>query len=63
MWRFVVFHAPARNESGGKPTIACSADFHDITRGRSGSYTAVADYDRVTGWGSPKVALISALIP
>jgi subtilase family serine protease len=43
----------AGNESGGKPTAAYAADFHDITSGCSGSYCAVAGYDLVTGWGSP----------
>jgi len=36
-------------------------DFHDITSGTSGSYSAVADYDLVTGWGSPSAGLINAL--
>jgi len=37
--------------------------FHDITKGKSGSYSAVAGYDLVTGWGSPKgVGLINALV-
>ncbi len=38
-----------------------AADFHDITSGTSGSYSAVTGYDLVTGWGSPQAALISAL--
>jgi subtilase family serine protease len=38
-----------------------SADFHDITSGTSGSYSAVTGYDLVTGWGSPKAGLIAAL--
>lgn len=39
-------------------------DFHDITSGTSGSYSAVTGYDLVTGWGSPKGAgLINALAP
>jgi subtilase family serine protease len=38
-----------------------SADFHDITSGKSGSYSAVTGYDLVTGWGSPKAALITEL--
>jgi subtilase family serine protease len=38
------------------------ADFHDITSGTSGSYSAVSGYDLVTGWGSPNgAALINAL--
>jgi subtilase family serine protease len=38
-------------------------DFHDITSGKSGSYSAVTGYDLVTGWGSPKgQGLIDALV-
>jgi kumamolisin len=38
-------------------------DFHDITSGKSGSYSAVKGYDLVTGWGSPKgQGLINALV-
>jgi subtilase family serine protease len=29
------------------------SNFHDITSGTSGSYSAVVGYDLVTGWGSP----------
>jgi subtilase family serine protease len=40
------------------------ADFHDITSGTSGSYSAEVGYDLVTGWGSPNgAALINALAP
>jgi subtilase family serine protease len=42
-------------------TSAYSANFHDITNGISGSYSAVAGYDLVTGWGSPNSGLIAAL--
>jgi kumamolisin len=38
-------------------------DFHDIISGTSGSYKAVKGYDLVTGWGSPKAALITNLAP
>ncbi|HTX76655.1 MAG TPA: S53 family peptidase [Terracidiphilus sp.] len=38
-----------------------SADFHDITSGKSGSYSAVTGYDLVTGWGSPTAGLITEL--
>ncbi|MGA7243258.1 MAG: protease pro-enzyme activation domain-containing protein [Terracidiphilus sp.] len=38
-----------------------AADFHDITSGTSGSYSAVAGFDLVTGWGSPTATLITAL--
>jgi subtilase family serine protease len=38
-------------------------DFHDITIGKSGSYSAVSGYDLVTGWGSPNgQALVNALV-
>jgi subtilase family serine protease len=38
-------------------------DFHDITSGKSGSYSAVKGYDLVTGWGSPDgQGLINALL-
>jgi subtilase family serine protease len=38
-------------------------DFHDITSGKSGSYSAVTGYDLVTGWGSPNgQGLINALV-
>jgi kumamolisin len=40
-----------------------NTDFHDITSGKSGSYSAVVGYDLVTGWGSPNgVNLINALV-
>jgi kumamolisin len=48
---------------GENVTSAYAADFHDITSGTSGSYSAVVGYDLVTGWGSPKVGLISTLEP
>ena len=38
-----------------------AADFHDITSGTSGSYSAVTGYDLVTGWGSPNSGLLGAL--
>jgi len=54
----------AQNESGGALTAAYSTDFHDITSGTSGSYSATTGYDLVTGWGSPNGAnLINALAP
>jgi subtilase family serine protease len=38
-------------------------DFHDITSGKSGKYSAVKGFDLVTGWGSPNGAgLIEALV-
>jgi kumamolisin len=40
-----------------------NTDFHDITSGKSGSYSAVPGYDLVTGWGSPNgTGLINALV-
>jgi subtilase family serine protease len=38
-------------------------DFHDITKGSSGKYSAVKGFDLVTGWGSPNgEGLINALV-
>jgi kumamolisin len=43
-------------------TSSYATDFHDITSGTSGSYSAVTGYDLVTGWGSPNGSgLINAL--
>jgi len=42
-------------------TTTYGEDFHDITSGTSGSYSAVVGYDLVTGWGSPTAGLITAL--
>jgi subtilase family serine protease len=45
-------------------TSSYATDFHDITSGTSGSYSAVVGYDLVTGWGSPNGSgLINALAP
>jgi subtilase family serine protease len=44
-------------------TSAYSTGFHDITSGKSGSFSAVTGYDLVTGWGSPKAGLITELAP
>ena len=39
-------------------------DFHDITSGSNGTYSAVTGYDLVTGWGSPNgTGLINSLAP
>jgi len=38
-----------------------AADFHDVTSGTSGSYSAVSGFDLVTGWGSPNAGLLAAL--
>jgi kumamolisin len=41
-----------------------STDFHDITSGSNGTYSAGKGYDLVTGWGSPNgTGLINALAP
>lgn len=54
----------AQNESGGSLTSAYTTDFHDITSGTSGSYSATTGFDLVTGWGSPNgTGLINALAP
>jgi subtilase family serine protease len=43
-------------------TSSYATDFHDITSGTSGSFSAVTGYDLVTGWGSPNgIGLINAL--
>ena len=42
-------------------TSAYATNFHDITSGKSGSYSAGTKFDLVTGWGSPKPALITLL--
>ncbi len=42
-------------------TSSYATNFHDITSGSAGSYSTVTGYDLVTGWGSPKPALITAL--
>lgn len=45
-------------------TSSYNTDFHDITSGTSGSYSAVTGYDLVTGWGTPNgTGLINALAP
>jgi subtilase family serine protease len=44
-------------------TSAYSTGFHDITSGKSGSFSAETGFDLVTGWGSPKTGLINELAP
>src|SRR6202522_1719591 len=75
MWAGYIALVNQQLVADGKPTIGFlnptiyaqnvtsdySADFHDITSGKSGSYSAVVGYDLVTGWGSPSSGLISAL--
>ncbi len=43
-------------------TSSYSTGFHDITSGKSGSYSAGTAFDLVTGWGSPKPAVITQLL-
>jgi len=44
-------------------TSSYATDFHDITGGASGSFSAVVGYDLVTGWGTPNgTGLINALV-
>ena len=43
-------------------TSSYATGFHDITSGKSGSYSAGTAFDLVTGWGSPKPALITQLL-
>ena len=75
MWAGYIALVNQQLVSEGKPTIgflnptiyaqnvtsSYAADFHDITSGTSGSYSAVTGYDLVTGWGSPNSGLIAAL--
>ncbi len=42
-------------------TSSYLTNFHDITSGNNGTNSAVTGFDLVTGWGSPKAALITAL--
>ena len=43
-------------------TSSYSTGFHDVTSGKSGSYSAGTAFDLVTGWGSPKPAIITQLL-
>ncbi|WP_263373767.1 S53 family serine peptidase [Granulicella aggregans] len=75
MWAAYIALVDQQLVANGKPTIgfinptiysqnvtsAYATNFHDITSGTSGSYSATTGYDLVTGWGSPKPALITAL--
>jgi kumamolisin len=75
MWAGFIALVNQQLASGGHPTIGFlnptvynlgvgstySTNFHDITSGSAGTYSAVAGYDLVTGWGSPKPALINTL--
>jgi kumamolisin len=75
MWAGYIALVNQQLVADGKPTIGFlnptiyaqnvtsdyAADFHDITSGKSGSYSAVVGYDLVTGWGTPNSGLIAAL--
>jgi subtilase family serine protease len=77
MWAGFIALVNQQLVSQGKPTIgflnptiyaenvtsAYSTGFHDITSGKSGSFSAETGYDLVTGWGSPKAGLITELAP
>jgi subtilase family serine protease len=78
MWAGYIALVNQQLASNGDPTIgfinptiyaqnitsSYATDFHDITSGTSGSYSAVTGYDLVTGWGSPNgTGLINALAP
>jgi subtilase family serine protease len=70
MWAGYIALLNQQLVADGKPTIGFinpsiyaenvtsvyDTDFHDITSGTSGSYSAVVGYDLVTGWGSPNGA-------
>ncbi|MGA8533897.1 MAG: S53 family peptidase [Candidatus Tumulicola sp.] len=40
-----------------------TTNFHDITSGNNGPFSALPKYDLVTGWGSPQPGLIATLNP
>jgi len=75
MWAAYIALVNQQLVADGKPTIgfidpiiypenltpAYDTDFHDITSGKSGSYSAVTGYDLVTGWGSPNTGLLGYL--
>jgi kumamolisin len=78
MWAGYIALVNQQLASNGQPTIGFinptiysqsitseyATDFHDITSGTSGSFSAVTGYDLVTGWGSPNgTGLINALAP
>jgi kumamolisin len=78
MWAGYIALANEQLANNGQPTIgfinptiysesvtsAYGSEFHDITSGTSGSFSAVTGYDLVTGWGSPNgTGLINAFAP
>jgi subtilase family serine protease len=48
------FLSAVYNLAGTTGSSGYTANYHDITQGNNGGYTAVAGYDMVTGIGSPK---------
>ena len=50
-----------RTSLAARSTAAYATNFHDISSGTSGSYSASTGYDLVTGWGSPNTGLFAAL--
>jgi kumamolisin len=77
MWAGYIALANQQAVASGKPLLGYinpalyslgtgtgyAADFHDVTSGISGSYSATSGYDLVTGWGSPNgTGLINALL-
>jgi kumamolisin len=78
LWAGLIAMANEQAATNGEPTVgfinpviyalgvgtAFTSDFHDITSGSNGKYSAVKNFDLVTGWGSPQgVNLINALAP
>jgi kumamolisin len=77
MWAGYIALVNQQLVSNGQPTIgfinptiyaqnvtsSYGTNFHDITSGTSGSYSAVPGYDLVTGWGTSNTGLINALAP
>jgi kumamolisin len=77
MWAGLIALVNQKLAAAGKPGIGFlnptiysqnvtsnyATGFHDITSGTSGSFSAVAGFDLVTGWGSPKPGLINELAP
>jgi kumamolisin len=76
MWAAYIALANEKLVAGGHPTIGFinpylysfgvsstyDKQFHDITIGSAGKYSAVVGYDLVTGWGSPNIQLINSLV-
>ena len=78
LWASLIAMVNEQAAANGEPTVGFidpvlyaiglgsdfTTDFHDITKGSNGGYSAVVGYDLVTGWGSPQgVNLINALAP